>query len=99
MDRFDKHRELVIVQATGNLMLPNDTPPEIVAAAAAYRDGKPTSKAERSAIYRALNEQGTVLPQVAFSKFGKREGEFVVPSLQQLASATEKVVVAFMAAL
>jgi hypothetical protein len=99
MDRFDKHRELVIVEATGNLILPADVSPEIVAAAAAYTDGGSISKEERSALFRALNEQGKVLPQVAFAKLGKRENQFVAPSLKQLAGAMESVIAAFMAAL
>lgn len=99
MDRFDKHRELVIVQGTGNLVFPPDTPPEIVAAASAHREGKPISINERWAVVKALNDQVIVLPQVAFAKIGKREGEFLVPSLQQLASVIEKVVAAFMGAL
>lgn len=101
MDRADKHRELVIVQAIGNLVLPPDTPPNVVAAATVYGQGKDEllSKAERNAVYRALHEHGKFFPEVAFAEFGKRKGQFVIPSLRKLSGHIEKLVAVFMAAL
>jgi hypothetical protein len=98
MDRFDKHRELVIVQSIGNLTFPADTSSDVIALAAAYSHGKSISDAERSTLFRALNNQGKVLPQVAFAKFGKWEHQFVSPSLRKLSDVIEGVVASFMGA-
>lgn len=99
MDRFDKHRELVIVQSIGNLIFPLDTPPETVAIATAYSHGKSISDAERLTLFRELNKQGKVLPQVAFAKFGNWEPQFVCPALRKLEDFVEGVVGSFLGAL
>lgn len=99
MDIVDKHRELVIVQTTGSLILPPSAPPEVFAVAAAYGDNKPISEIDRSSLHRALCEQGKVFPQVAFAQFGKWKNQFVLPSLYKLASSIEEVIAIFMAAM
>jgi hypothetical protein len=97
MDIFDKHRELLIVQSVGNLLLHPNAPPEVIAAYTTYTDDKSTSEAERAAAFRALNKQGKVLPDVAFAELGEREMQPVIPTLYQLSNEMAGIVAAFMA--
>jgi len=83
MDRFDKHRELVIVGSCANLTFPASSA-GIIQKIMAYRQGKPLPIEDVFAVQRAVKHQAKVFPQVAFAKFGKREGQFVVPCVQQL---------------
>jgi hypothetical protein len=96
MDRFDKHRELTVVYSQGNLILPPDVSPEILAAATAYRNKETRSDSDMLALLGTLDNQGKILPQVAFSNFGNRKGQPVCPSLQILGGAMENVIMGFM---
>jgi hypothetical protein len=98
MDRFDKHRELLIVHSHGNLLLRPDASPEAVAALAAYTEKKLMSAAERGAVFRALKEQGKVVPDIAFTEFGAGKNQSVIPSLQQLSDTMQKMVANFIEA-
>jgi hypothetical protein len=98
MDRFDKHRELLIVHSHGNLLLGPDASPEVIAALTAYTENKPMSEATRRAAFRAVNEQGKVMPDIAFTEFGKGKNQSVIPSLQQLSGKMEEIVVLLISA-
>lgn len=92
MDRFDKHRELVIVTACANLVFP-DASPELIAKIMAYKNAKSTMNSDDAAIaLRAIKNDAKVFPEIAFAKFGKREGQFVSPGLALLLNATRGVV-------
>jgi hypothetical protein len=82
MDRFDKHRELVIVRSSVLIQLPA-TESEIARKFALYTEGKlPTS--EYASVSRALKQHGTVTPNIAFNQFGDRKSQPVVLGLAQL---------------
>lgn len=97
MDRFDKHRELMIVNPYANLFFPPGTPIQDILTVLRYRDGEPLTRAEIAAAQRALKIQVDVTPQVAFAKFGNREGQFVVPALRDLLYAMDDVIELFAA--
>lgn len=94
MDRFDKHRELVIVDSCANVIFPGAST-EIAAKAAAYAQGETLSTADVAAVQRAVKQDAVVLPQVAFPKFGNRGTQFVVPALKHLLDAVSDVVELF----
>jgi hypothetical protein len=94
MDRFDKHRELVIVDSCANVIFPGANA-EIAAKAAAYAQGKTLSAGDVAAIQRAVKQDAVVLPQVAFAKFGNRGTQFIVPALNNLLNAVSDVVELF----
>lgn len=81
MDRFDKHRELVIVTTTAGLTFPAGTRWEIIANARAYQDGKTLTNTELAAVQRAVKNDVKISPQIAFSKVGDRNEQLVAPSL------------------
>jgi hypothetical protein len=91
MDRFDKHRELVIVTACVNFAFPRIPSADIVARLMACQQGEVLSTADIAALMRAVKQDGKIFPQVAFPKFGKRETQFVVPSLTKLLHAVNDV--------
>jgi hypothetical protein len=91
MDRFDKHRELVIVGGCANLTFPA-TAAGTIQKIMKYRQGKPLPIEDIVAVQRAVKHEAKVFPQVAFAKFGQREGQFVVPCVQQLFRATISVI-------
>jgi hypothetical protein len=82
MDRFDKHRELAIVDSSALVTFPASMP-EIAAKVALYTKGK-LPKAEHFAARQAVKDYGKVTPQVAFRKFGQRESQPVIAGLIQL---------------
>jgi hypothetical protein len=83
MDRFDKHRELVIVTSCANVTFPNITP-DLHRVIMSYAKTKTVSPTDLKAFQKAVKNDAKVTPQVAFAKFGKWEGKFVIPSLSQL---------------
>jgi hypothetical protein len=90
MDRFDKHRELTIVTGIANLTFPNATP-DLIAQVWAYKHGKMMTSDEAATALSAIKHDAIVVPEIAFAKFGKREEQFVTPSLSQLLHATRDV--------
>lgn len=94
MDRFDKHRELVIVASCANLTFPG-TSLDVVNKVMEYRRGKTLSTADVAAVSRAIKHEAKVSPQVAFTKFGTRDTEFVIPALAYLLNSVDKVVESF----
>jgi hypothetical protein len=92
MDRFDKHRELVIVTSCANLTFPPGTSLEVIANVLKYRQGKTMSAAELSIAQRTVKNDAEVRPQIAFAQFGNRDTQFVVPSLMQLLNAVDDAV-------
>lgn len=87
MDRFDKHRELAIVAACANVAVPMSAGFEAVRAVAKYSQGEILTDAELAMARRIIKQDAKVLPQIAFTKFGKGKTQFVVPALSQLQNA------------
>lgn len=87
MDRFDKHRELVIVTSCANVSFPEITP-NLRQVMTAYAKTKTVSPDDARAFQRAVKYDARVTPQVAFANFGSEKGRFVVPSLVKLLNAT-----------
>jgi len=93
MDRFDKHRELVIVDSSALVVFPSSMP-EVARKVTLYTQGKlPAS--EYAAVGRAVKEYGQVTPQVAFRQFGKRKTQPVIPGLAQLFNDVGEIVCVF----
>lgn len=92
MDRFDKHRELVIVSACANLTFPSSVSPEMVAKIMAYKEGEPLSTDDVVAVERTVKQDAEVFPQVSFRKFGKRDTKFVIPALAELQTSVVEAV-------
>jgi hypothetical protein len=93
MDRFDKHRELVIVFPIALLYFPpglDDLRQKFIL----YQHGK-LPKAEIWAMQRAVKDNAQVTPQIAFEKFGKWEYQAVIPALQQLSRKLRAIVSRF----
>jgi hypothetical protein len=82
MDRFDKHRELVIVDSSAAVQFP-PTMSDIASKAALYTQGKlPAS--DHLVLSRALKDHCNVTPNVAFRQFGKRKTHSVIAGLVEL---------------
>ena len=94
MDRFDKHRELVIIGSCVNLTLPGATISDILSAIR-YSQGETLSPAEIVAAERTLKSHVKATPQIAFSQFGNRKTQPVIPALKQLQVAMDGVVEMF----
>jgi hypothetical protein len=89
MDRFDKHRELVIVFPA----LARKLGAKAFRALMNYEKAK--SPGTRIEYDRAVNVDSEITPHVAFRPFGEREYVSVVPALQELTDYTGLVVEAF----
>lgn len=87
MDRFDKHRELAIVAACADVLLPLTTSPQTVLAVTKYGQGEALTSDELTLVGRTVRKDAQVLPQVGFRGIGKRKDQFVVPALLQLHKA------------
>ena len=89
MDRFDKHRELVIVFPVLGRKL----------GAKAFRALMDYEKAKSPGALveyqQAVKMNSKITPHVAFRQFGSREYESVVPSLRELCHYTEFVIEQF----
>lgn len=96
MDRFDKHRELVICSACGNAVFPPDTDERIIQLVTAYSQGKSLSPADLRIAQRAVKNDAKMFPQVEFAYLGQNSG-FVVVVLMDLFNAIRDVVIAFAA--
>lgn len=85
MDRFDKHRELMIVNSAVNLTFtfPSNMT-ELRRLLMEQQQGKVFSPREKAMIGRAIKQYGSAAPDVAFGQFGKRGSQLVVPMLEQL---------------
>lgn len=88
MDRFDKHRELVVVDHGVEW----EFPPELIAYfryyASTYSGPIPKHVASE------LDKHMKLTPSIAFRQFGKRENQPVIPSLKSLESFVRNKVVA-----
>jgi hypothetical protein len=82
MDRFDKHRELVIVDSSVVVEVPS-TMPDLANKFRLYTEGK-LPQSEIIAASRAMKEHGKATPDVAFRQFGQRKTQSVIPGLVQL---------------
>jgi hypothetical protein len=85
MDRFDKHRELVIVDSSALINFSANLPNvKIIAAKVAlYTQGKLPVSEHHIATY-AIKNYAVVTPHVAFRQFGKREGKPMLLGLKEL---------------
>jgi len=93
MDRFDKHRELVIVDSTALITFPASMP-EIARKVALYTQGKlPVS--EHAAATRAVKDYGVVTPQIAFREFGKRQAQPAIAGLVELFNEINTLIAVF----
>jgi hypothetical protein len=90
MDRFDKHRELVIVASRANLSFESMPRLEVARVLTKYSHGEPVTRAESVLAQEAVKKDAIVSPQIAFSQFGKRKDQLVVPVLLQLHEAIFK---------
>jgi hypothetical protein len=88
MDRFDKHRELVVVDHGVEW----EFPPELLAYAMRYAN--PQSGPMPKSIAIEFDKHLKLTPSIAFRQFGKRENQPVVPSLKSLESFIRNKVVA-----
>jgi hypothetical protein len=82
MDRFDKHRELVIVHPTAYVTVPPDRP-DLIRKFELYKQKK-LPVTELMEISRALKNYGEVSPSISFRQFGKRESQPVIAGLGKL---------------
>jgi hypothetical protein len=93
MDRFDKHRELAIVDSSALVTFPPEMM-EISRKALLYTEGKlPTS--ENAILSKALKDHAKVTPNVAFREFGKRKGQPVIPGLAKLSDEVSVLIAVF----
>lgn len=82
MDRFDKHRELVIVDSSAEISFPLAME-ELWRKAELYSQEK-LPESEHLAFSQALKDYGKVIPGVAFREFGKRKTYPVIKGLVEL---------------
>src|SRR5205807_156790 len=90
MDRFDKHRELVIVTSCANAIF-SSMPADLMKVVAAYAKTKTVSLDDLRVFQRAVKQDADVTPQIAFAQFGNRKHGLVVPCLAQLLDAVGDV--------
>ena len=95
MDRFDKHRELMLIGIGVNFVLPLKMSPELTEAFSLHHQSKPLSDRQKALIGDAIKENHQVAPTVLFPEFGKRQSQPVIPSLVQLINAIVRVVESF----
>ncbi len=93
MDRFDKHRELMIVDCSAEITFPPSME-ELWRKAELYSQGK-LPDTEHFAFSRALKDYGNVAPGVAFRKFGRREPYPLVNGLVELWRDTSNLAALF----
>jgi hypothetical protein len=93
MNRFDKHRELIIVDSSALIHFPASMG-EITQEVALYTQGKlPVSG--HAAATQAVKDHGIVTPQVAFRQFGKRQAQPVIAGLLELFNEVSTLVGVF----
>ena len=96
MDRFDKHRELMMISSCIHWTVPGATIADIVAAMR-QNEGKPLTPEEQTRAERTLQMETKISPQVAFVQFGNRQREPIIPSLKQLQDIVDRTVNIFAA--
>lgn len=92
MDRFDKHRELVVTNSVANLHFPPGTPSEGIAALMKHSEGNKLTPAELAAAQVAMKNDMKVAPGIAFAQVGKRKTQPVIPTLTQLKNHLASVI-------
>jgi hypothetical protein len=95
MDKTDKHRELVLIGSGVNFVLPSNVSPKLAEALSLHVQSKPLSMRQQAIIGDALKDYHDVTLTVLFPKFGKRQGQAVIPSLVQLINAVVRIVESF----
>jgi hypothetical protein len=89
MDIFYKHRELVLHYTTGSLLMPASMRPIVESYKREHPD---VSSAELTSKFKSY---GTLVPQIAFKNFGRRDIEPVSQALLDLYNSTVVVVAYF----
>jgi hypothetical protein len=84
MDRFDKHRELILMSGCAGIIFPAGTEVNVVRTVLKYGEGKVLSSDEFAVAKRAMQKNPEVTPLVVLAQFGKRKLEPVVPALASL---------------
>jgi hypothetical protein len=82
LDRFDKHRELVIIFPGFKREL------GAMASSALMQHWKTKSEISLTELERAVKVDSKLAPQIAFAKLGNRESQAVIPSLAELVGYT-----------
>jgi len=93
MDRFDKHRELVIVDSSVNINFPPNMLDYLVKANL-YTQGE-LPESEHLALSRAIQKDSKATPSVGFRNFGKWSTYPVIKGLAELGQAVDNAVTAF----
>jgi hypothetical protein len=88
-DVIDKHRELVITVSTPAFEFPAET----AARYARYKSGEPGSPPVD--LMAEFQRDGKIVPQIAFSEFGRSKSEPIVQGLNELQNSIVYVVAAF----
>ena len=95
MDRFDKHRELVVTSSAAGMFLQPGAPKEGIAAWEKHHEGNPLSDIEAYYASLTVNNYVKLAPQIAFSKVGNRGPGAVIPTLTQLKQYVIEIVMRF----
>ncbi len=91
MNRYDKHRELLLVSSGITVsIITSQLSTEATEAISRHGEGKLLSDRQKALIGKAIKQNHNVTPMVAFSKFGRRKTQAVIPSLTQLINAVAK---------
>ena len=93
MDRFDKHRELVIVRSAVSITFPSDRP-DLLKKMELFKQGKLPQK-ELVEASRDFKNNSEASPNIAFGQFGKRDSQPVIPGLERLLNDVGVVVAGF----
>lgn len=94
MDRFDKHRELVIIISCANVTFPPGTilDTRVIDALSKHSKGEAPSPSELAVMRSAIKKNAKVAPQIAFAEVGKWKSQPVIPVLTQLSYAIRNTV-------
>src|ERR1700678_4281125 len=84
MDRFDKHRALVVIGGCASVRPLSGGGGIAVQALLKLSHGETLSEFEAAIADKALKKDVKVTPQIAFAQFGNRKTEMVIPALSQL---------------
>lgn len=94
MDRFDKHRELAIVDSSVRVNFPNAMA-VVSRMAEMYSQGAQLTNSELLTLSHALKDHAQVAPGIAFREVGGRKIQSVIPTLAQLQQAIVERVAMF----
>ncbi len=96
MDRFDKHRELMIVASTANARIPPPVRRVPRRRIRLYEAGE-LADSDHAMLIRAAHKYGIVTPGVSFRYFGKRERHSLLRGLIEIWNEVDTLIDAFAA--